>query len=370
VNIKNYLSTKEMKMNTFSPEKIFFHYEKIRRYLKTGEIFPPMFLDIDISGYCNNKCYFCNAVSSHNKVNLTLEQVDNIIFNMKNINTNINAVCLSGGGEPTLNTEFIQISELISNKYKMKKMLNTNGLMLEKLYNDLYDFTSIGISIDSYDDSYMITRRYPEEGHIKVINGIEKLCKVKSKNNIKDVTAKVLITKFNYNALYDISLILKDTGVDNIYIRPANLYGIRNVDNFGFINNEDYFLDKKELHVLNKQLKECSRLSDKYCKVICVNNTTKYDFTTPLLEFKTCIACMVSLTFSTDGYVYTCINQRQNDNFKLCKHSEIKEYFNSEKHKSMIKNINPKECKSCFRNKLNKYIQEFILEDKANIDFL
>jgi len=349
-------------MDTFSPEKIFFHYEKIKRYLKTGDIFSPMFLDIDISGYCNNKCYFCNAIASHNRIFLTLKQVDKIIFDIKSIDKNISAVCLAGGGEPTLNPEFIQISEMISNKYNMKKMLNTNGLKLESIYKDLYDFTSVGISIDSYDvDSYIKTRKYPKDGHFKVIKGIEKLCSIKYNNNIKDITAKVLITKFNYNKLYKLCCTLKNIGIDNIYIRPPLLFDF-NTSIGGF------YLCNKELQVLNKQLEECSRLSDKYCKVKCMNNTTKYDFTTPLLDFNICIACMLSLTFSTDGFVYLCV--QKNNEFKLCRHEDIREFFNSKKHRDMIKNINPKECKSCFRNKLNKYIQEFILEDKANRDFL
>lgn len=346
-------------LTTFSPEKVLYRYQDIVNFLNTGEIFTPTSIDIDVSGVCNNSCYFCNAKRSHNNKFLSLKQLEIIIGQARKLG--ISHCCIAGGGEPFCNPYYSSIDEYL-NKQGFNKLLTTNGYLLSKVIDTIYNYDSIGVSFDCLtNDDYIYTRKNSD--YDELLKGIERLHKHKKEHDIRDTTCKTLITKFNYNKLYGIAKYAKDIGFNAIYIRPAGLHNIK--DKNKVLDLSDYKLTKVEVHVANKEIEKALELKDKTFNVF-YSNPFYEDITTPKYEFKNCIACMLNLTFCTDGYIYLCMEQRGNPRFRLCKHQDWLKYWNSNFHKEKILNITYEDCPRCAKNEINKIIEEGIINNKYN----
>ena len=351
-------------LNTFSQEKVLRYYTEIQNYLKTGNIIKPAVVDIDLSGYCMANCYFCNASRVHNKKFLSLQDVSIITTQLNAMN--LKNLCIAGGGEPLANPDFIKIQDHF-NENNFKRLLTTNGVLLKKLVHELYNYVSIGVSIDYINrETYCKTRGY--DYFDDVIEGLTKLNKYKKNNKIKDTTAKVLITKYNYNILYKIANFVKSIGFDNLYLRPVGLHNIYS-SNGNIKDLTNYKLTNDETKIAKDELCRITELQDNSF-FVHYSNQFKDDITTPKYEFKKCIATMFCTVFSTDGYVYLCMDNRGNPFFRLCKHEEYSSAFNSKKHKDIIENIKIEKCPRCIKNTTNKIIEKYIINDEINIDFI
>lgn len=349
----------------FSPEKVIFHKDVIQNFLNTNKINRIPFVDIDISGVCNCNCFFCNGKRVHNNKFLTLENVKNIVESVQVYDCN--SVCLAGGGEPMLNPQFIEIDEYLSSA-NIEKLLNTNGILLESLVDNMYNYKSIGVSFEATNvQMYKLIRKNGD--FWKVLGGLNKLNSIKKQHNIRDTTLKVLITKFNYNSIYDLVWMAKNVGMDNVYLRPAGLVNIHNYDN-SIKNLSEYYLSESEVNICLEQIQKSKHLEDDDFH-IHFSNQFKSDLTTPKYEFDKCLACLLSLTFCTDGYVYLCIEHRGNAKYRLCRHDELHKVFNSSEHINLINSIDfKKDCPRCARNGINRIIQNCMLTDSCNINFL
>ena len=100
----------------FNPQgKILVHYEKVKKYFKTGTV-DPITIEIDPSNACNHSCPFCISghlhLSKFKGTEFFNRQMMNKRVLMKLVkdlsNTNIKSISWTGGGEPTMNPNLKQ----------------------------------------------------------------------------------------------------------------------------------------------------------------------------------------------------------------------------------------------------------------------
>lgn len=147
---------------------------------------------ISITNRCNLRCIHCCSNSESETEDLSLEDFQVIIDNLKKINPE-NIVI--SGGEPLLNNSFEKIVSTL--KYVLPNStltLSTNATLIspENVVFIIKNFNSVEISLDGYDyESVKLIRG--EYVYDKVINNIKLL----KKNNLKKISISMVFGEKN-----------------------------------------------------------------------------------------------------------------------------------------------------------------------------
>ena len=212
----------------YSPNKALRHPQKlieIRNNIPTG----PTHVQLILSDLCNQNCSFCayrdpNYVSSqlfHDNGNYNpnrqlpkLKAIE-ILDDCKEMG--VKAVQFTGGGEPTVHTDFQEIVDYCT-KIGISWGLITNGVKLHKF--DVSKASWIRISLDaSNSKTYSKIRQVLEIHFDKALDSIRKYkCGV-----------GFIVTQDNWTEVYEAALLAKALGASNFKIGPR------------FTDQPDYF---------------------------------------------------------------------------------------------------------------------------------
>lgn len=232
---------------------------------------------------CNADCKFCvEALRNHsnNKRNCDYERV---LSKMRDINTSISIT----GGEPTANSRFIELVNLVD-KYKFRKtVVTTNGSFLIrdnfKILDSLLNFNHLNISKAHFDErENRAVMRYKTDDYFSNEDLISVMNHIKEKESKLRVRLSCVLTQSTIKSKEDIQAYADfySDYVDNIVFRE-----LMKSDE---IENED----KKEFYQTNAVdmtpiLKEISE--DKEFKLI--NETNGYYYNVKVYEYKGMILC-------------------------------------------------------------------------------
>lgn len=168
-------------------------------------LIPPHFFDIQITDICNLKCIMCNSSQSIGSMNYDalkglLEQINCFSQERKIININ--------GGEPLLHPNFKELSEY-AGKSKDAFWLITNGLLIDRFFEEIIKYKLLVISIDGLKEAHNLIRG--NGVFEKVTENIKKLNIFVNENNIQlNVIFNILINKYNYCDLFTLIEYLHD----------------------------------------------------------------------------------------------------------------------------------------------------------------
>lgn len=167
---------------------------------------------------CNHRCIFCDAYKKHVKKELTTQEILEIIDQMDRLK--IPLCVISGGGEPLMRKDIIQIGEYLIEK-NIKSSICTNGsLITKKMAKELVNsYERISISLHGFEKTHdYITRT--KGSFSSTMKGIKNLNSVK-KNNI--INVNFVLNKYNYREVIPFTkFLLKKKIVDFIAILPIN----------------------------------------------------------------------------------------------------------------------------------------------------
>ena len=104
-----------------------------------------MICQIEITTYCNAKCFYCPNEYLH-KDHMSIEQFKSIVDNCPNGCT----VLIQGTGEPLLHPEFWQMAAYVRSKGKKVGTITNGTIVMSD--EQLYQINTIGISIDTFSD--------------------------------------------------------------------------------------------------------------------------------------------------------------------------------------------------------------------------
>jgi len=162
---------------------------------------------------CNNNCFFCH--SKYNKKDLTLNEIKDKILILKNDNSKIETIVLSGG-EVTIRADFFEILDfIVENNFKIGLLTNAKMFAISSFYEKFekykYNIDYLFVSLHGK-NAYIhdsITRS--KNSFLLTIRGIKNLLKINS-----NLLVNVVVSKFNINSFYDICKIMNSIGVKRI----------------------------------------------------------------------------------------------------------------------------------------------------------
>lgn len=246
--------------------------------------FRPITADIFLTNYCNNKCSWC----TYNRWELDPASIGMRFEDFKRyvdklISLGVQGVILTGGGEPTINKDFDQITAYLE-QLGIHYGINTN---LNKLR--LFKPDYLKVSLDGYDEeSYERVRKV--RAYAKAIENIQAYLEWKKTNSPKtNVGIQMVVTDpddvlrfYEANAFLD---------VDYIVYRPVES------------TNGGYYTADKAADVV-RAVRAIKQLSEKDKRVIL---NYKWDHLNT--HFENCSAHWAQIAIDEKGNVIYCCHK-------------------------------------------------------------
>ena len=335
------------------PNKLYSSFSQMKGLLYTdwfdaildGDFKPPIGVGIDLTNRCNLSCEWCNARDYRNSQTLPFEHVKQIIDMCRD--WGVKTVCFAGGGEPTLHPQFPEILEYTYGA-GLGIIISTNGTRLDKRTVDAIGRNAQICSL-SFDAGTEETWRNIKHSDLypRLVEGCKNLAKLATVTGL-DLTFKFLLSDKNQHEVYTACELAKELGFKNFFVRPAaseNILGECRVIEF-------------DTDAVFSQLERCETLETEEFRVYS-NFGRVSDTFQKIHRFEKCRATPLSTVFCADGYCYLCIDYRNREEGRMCRHLDIMEYWNSPAHHSLIDAVNLDNCPRCAFGNYNEQIEHY-----------
>ena len=182
---------------------------------------------------CNARCFYCYEHGVRHG-SFKLEQIDDLITFISNLDLSKGIQIIWFGGEPLLNTEFI---DAVSFRLKQKHIdfvsyLVTNGSLLDeeiidKKFNQ-WNIVDMQVTIDGTEDEYKRIKNY-SDGAINHYGHVLEIIRTAAEKGV-NVNVRLNFSQDNKNDLYELlkELEARYSKIDKITFYPAFLTGISN----------------------------------------------------------------------------------------------------------------------------------------------
>ena len=197
--------------------KIGFWINELER-ISEGEFQPPVTIELDLTNKCQNDCSFCMYARFRKEHNVNLDKTVciNLLKDLRALGTS--SITFTGGGEPTLHPNFIDII-LESKKLGFKIGLLTNGILINKIINYVSLFEFIRVSLDSGNRS--IYKKVKKSDYFNtVIRNIKLMRRRRKQLKFKTIIgASFVVCKENERTIEQVQKIIGPF-VDYLQIKP------------------------------------------------------------------------------------------------------------------------------------------------------
>lgn len=180
----------------------------------------------------------------------------------------------------------------------------------------------------------------------------------------QNVTYKVMITDRNMSPslLVDSVKVADSLGVKSVLFRFAMLPWDKLESHKEFIQLTEQQADLYEAHT--------QILQRHYPHIYLSMPIERYDRYSQKKVPKRCTGGAINFVTLWNGDCCLCSSQRSNPYMKLCHISEFEETWGSQRHKLMLKGIDPNQCGRCPFYMHDKVVNEFVYEDVCNQFFI
>jgi radical SAM protein with 4Fe4S-binding SPASM domain len=197
-----------------------FSLNSIAYILRKQPIRGPLFAGFDITYRCQAKCEYCDRwkIGLEKKKEISTEKALQTVRELGNMGTWILSI---GGGEPLLRKDICKIIKE-AKKYGLLVNLNTNGLLLKKMADELIDsgVDSITISMEGYTaKQHDSIRRF--NGLFEAVKDGIKYIKESRKGNTPSIKLRFDVNKKNY-LLLEKYIQFWSPKVDEIVLQPIH----------------------------------------------------------------------------------------------------------------------------------------------------
>jgi GTP 3',8-cyclase len=352
----------------------FEHYKQIMKWMNGNSSYlpPPFECNLDPYAECQLSCRFCNVqryIKNHREEvgemrKLPTEYCLRLVDFLSD--WGCSALCVSGGGEPTLHDGLPQIINYAYDKELdvsvVTNMVNLSASLIESLTLCRW----IAMSVDSSDrEMYELVKG--KDKFDQVIGNIEWLVKVKQRLNPKvDVAFKMLILEENYKTIFDTCKLAKELGCSTFHVRPTDM------------EREDIKGHKKQqldMSFIEEQFEKCHEIEDENFAVFTIIHKFDSNFHN-IQRFKRCLATPLLIPVLTDGNWYSCVDVKMNAKYKVGNAfpnpEDILKVWGSDKHRELLKSIVPsRDCSNwrCTFQAYNEQTEKCVLEDRLYRNF-
>ena len=356
-------SNKYNSFNSYKGLTYWDNYKKIVSWWDEKDYLPPPIeVSLDPIALCNFNCYYCNSQRylrdnpdeiPANKRLMSKAYMSDLVKRFHK--WGVQGVCLGGGGDSLLNKHTWGMPSIIQAN-GIEVAVVTNGSMLHaSLIRQLLYCRWVGFSVDAGDEE-TFKKIHGVDMFYQVVDNIKALIKARDEAGWPslEISYKVLILPENADKIYGICEFARSLGVDEFHVRPVDLW------------RKDVKI-ARELNIsldnVKEDLEKCHELETDTFKVYTVFHKYNEDFSVKH-DFKNCIASPLALQCCTDQNCYVCPDHRLEERFKLGSQKDFEKWWGSDKHRNLLKSIDPdKECSRCTWSEYNRQIEECVMED-------
>jgi MoaA/NifB/PqqE/SkfB family radical SAM enzyme len=361
-----------MKRNKYSDFKILHFQDKVNSFLK-NEVTAPIYVRIKPINLCNHGCFFCvystgfrvkdggeqeHIISGmHESMNendtIPTEKMIEILDDLSSIGTK--AVTYSGGGEPLMHKDIVQIMQHTLDK-KLDLSIITNGQNLSKDRAEVLRSAKwVRVSMDYTTPEQILSfRNVPPKSYDNIIKNIKNFSKIK--NSDCDLAVNYIVHRNNYKNLYEFASLLKDSGVENVRFSPMYI-------------KDFYDYHKPIADEVNSELEKISKLIDKKFTVNTTYNITPGSSHSSIRSYSRCYIMETVPVIGADLGVYACHNKAYDETGLIgsIKSKTFKDLWFSDETKKLINGFNPKmKCMhECSNDRKNILINDLM---NASVD--
>jgi Predicted Fe-S oxidoreductases len=213
--------------SVYSDLKIFHHTETISDILN-GKRTAPIYVRIKPTNVCNQNCYYCGSKDDNVPEERTFNQramipwgkMQEILCDISNMG--VKAVTFSGGGEPLI-YPYIEDTLEIVKQNNIDYSVITNGQALEGRKAELLaDAKWIRVSLESAHASTYES--------IRGVNTFDRIIQnisdfIQKKSPSCTVGINCVVTRDNFQEIYDLCKLMSTLGVNNVKLSPLRLDG-------------------------------------------------------------------------------------------------------------------------------------------------
>ena len=335
-------------------QKLIYHIPRVYDWYCGKNIYP-IYLEIGISGACNQQCIFCAFDYLKNKSDIvSIKSAKKLISDVAACG--IKSILYSGEGEPLLNKDAGGIIAFTKKK-GIDVALSTNGVLFtQDMAKDILPYlTWLRVSLDSASSkSYKLLHGTEARDFDIVINNLKSAVKIRNRlKNKCTINVQFLLMPKNYNDVLHLAPLLEDIGVDCLIVKPYSLHPLskNNIP----IKFEQYALIRLEEKLVNS--------SKGNLKIIFRNKAMQN--LKQGKPYKKCLGLSFAAHISSGGDMYPCNAFIGNDKFlfgNVYKNS-FKNIWNSAKRRKVINFLSTrsivKNCRNaCRLDEINRYLWE------------
>lgn len=354
--------------NPYSNLKVFRHKDYLDA-IEQGDWKPPIYIRLKPTNLCNHHCAYCTYGSGgtqqktenrdiiDHRSMIPWEKIQEIIADM--IEMGVKAVTFSGGGEPLTYPRIVDAAGRLAAGGIDISLISNGELLDGKVAEAFYHAKWIRISFDSpNEEEYCALRRVKPGSFQRVVSNIKNFAINKSKDCVLGVN--FVISKANYNRVYEAAALLKDLGVDNVKFAAV-------ID-----NSRNYHREIKD-QVIAQIRSAVVNLSDESFRIINNYENDWMDKKFSGVSTPRCYTCRLVTVIAADQKVYLCHTQAYDSNAIVgdISNKRFKDFWFSNEAKTRIISLNPQtDCRSnCAYEMRNEAIQGY-LNSNVHVNFI
>lgn len=317
-----------------------------------GDFLPPVGAVLDLTDKCNLACDWCNSAAFRKNNMLPLEHVKHIVDDLADWGAR--SLCFAGGGEGSLHPNYAEIIEYTIDA-GLEVGISTNGVSLteEALGVIAKKARFCGFSVDAGNSATWIRIKHGSLSNYSSMLRNAGILNEYARDSLLDSTFKVMLVPDNQYEVLQACVLAKSLGFKSFFVRPAAFENVPCVQgNFTF-----------DVEAVSKQLDQCRVLESERFSVYSSFGRVMGDFHRKN-DFNRCRCTPVIGVYCADGYCYLCIDMRERSYARMCKHLELRKFWNSPKHHKMIREIDLNKCPRCafayYNMQLEAYGKDFM----------
>jgi radical SAM protein with 4Fe4S-binding SPASM domain len=331
----------------YADSKLLAHMERLDEFSRTGHT-KPIQAYLELTNVCNHNCPGCIGFRYDEKATMSSDQAKRVVDELKECG--VEAILLSGGGDPTCYPNLRGVLEHIADK-GMQAGLITNGQKLSQQDIESIvrtcEFVRISIDADS-PETHKITHGMAPFAYEQIMKNVDSLVKIKRemKSNVT-IGYSYLFGAFSAGNLYKAAKEARDKGVDYVRFKP-----------FFTLNPNGHFvkLIKMEGEKAETIFAELTKAKDELQTdsffVSYPSDRTEYQLSNDKSEkprargFNLCYVPHFFVTITPDMKVYPCCILKNNEKYLLgdLNQNSLMEIWQSNRTKNIHNEINFSDC--------------------------